>query len=201
MGERTIKLPDVGEGIAEAELVEWHVKVGDMVREDSILAAVMTDKATVEIPSPADGKVSWLGAEYETEPKAKQLLRQALDSRLSGVRLNAAIGLARKKDPVAFDALAAFLNEPQWAAHQTTAANALQQLGDARAAELFLDRIERDPTGAGNVLTLFGMAGQFRAPQVVPRLVAMMEKKEWRRQAFAARKPPPEAPSRRLHPS
>jgi 2-oxoisovalerate dehydrogenase E2 component (dihydrolipoyl transacylase) len=63
MGERTIKLPDVGEGIAEAELVEWHVKVGDMVREDSILAAVMTDKATVEIPSPADGKVSWLGAE------------------------------------------------------------------------------------------------------------------------------------------
>lgn len=63
MGERTIKLPDVGEGIAEAELVEWHVKVGDLVREDSILAAVMTDKATVDIPSPADGKVSWLGAE------------------------------------------------------------------------------------------------------------------------------------------
>ncbi len=63
MAERTIKLPDVGEGVAEAELVEWHVKVGDMVREDSILAAVMTDKATVEIPAPADGTVSWLGAE------------------------------------------------------------------------------------------------------------------------------------------
>jgi 2-oxoisovalerate dehydrogenase E2 component (dihydrolipoyl transacylase) len=63
MGEQTVKLPDVGEGIAEAELVEWHVKVGDMVREDSILAAVMTDKATVEIPSPVGGKVSWLGAE------------------------------------------------------------------------------------------------------------------------------------------
>ncbi|MFW6077257.1 MAG: biotin/lipoyl-containing protein, partial [Hyphomicrobiales bacterium] len=63
MAERTIKLPDVGEGVAEAELVEWHVKVGDLVREDTVLAAVMTDKATVEIPAPADGTVSWLGAE------------------------------------------------------------------------------------------------------------------------------------------
>ncbi|WP_353645384.1 dihydrolipoamide acetyltransferase family protein [Mesorhizobium sp. WSM2239] len=63
MGEHTIKLPDVGEGVAEAELVEWHVKIGDLVREDSILAAVMTDKATVEIPSPVDGEITWLGAE------------------------------------------------------------------------------------------------------------------------------------------
>src|SRR6187551_3792437 len=62
MGEHVIKLPDVGEGVAEAELVEWHVKVGDLVREDALLAAVMTDKATVEIPSPADGEVLWLGA-------------------------------------------------------------------------------------------------------------------------------------------
>jgi 2-oxoisovalerate dehydrogenase E2 component (dihydrolipoyl transacylase) len=53
----------VGEGVAEAELVEWHVKVGDLVREDAILGAVMTDKATVEIPSPVEGKVLWLGAE------------------------------------------------------------------------------------------------------------------------------------------
>ncbi len=57
-----IKLPDVGEGVAEAELVEWHVKVGDLVREDATLAAVMTDKATVEIPSPVDGEIIWLGA-------------------------------------------------------------------------------------------------------------------------------------------
>jgi 2-oxoisovalerate dehydrogenase E2 component (dihydrolipoyl transacylase) len=63
MGEHVIKLPDVGEGVAEAELVEWNVKVGDLVREDSVLAAVMTDKATVEIPSPVDGRVMWLGAE------------------------------------------------------------------------------------------------------------------------------------------
>lgn len=63
MGEHVIKLPDVGEGVAEAELVEWNVKVGDLVREDSVLGAVMTDKATVEIPSPTDGEVLWLGAE------------------------------------------------------------------------------------------------------------------------------------------
>ncbi|MFV0798797.1 2-oxo acid dehydrogenase subunit E2 [Brucella sp. MAB-22] len=57
MAHFTIKLPDVGEGVAEAELVEWHVKVGDVVREDDLLAAVMTDKATVEIPSSRGGKV------------------------------------------------------------------------------------------------------------------------------------------------
>ncbi|MEZ5914721.1 MAG: biotin/lipoyl-containing protein [Parvularculaceae bacterium] len=63
MGVHVIKLPDVGEGVAEAELVEWMVKPGDNVMEDQILAAVMTDKATVEIPSPVIGKVTWLGAE------------------------------------------------------------------------------------------------------------------------------------------
>jgi 2-oxoisovalerate dehydrogenase E2 component (dihydrolipoyl transacylase) len=63
VGEHVIRLPDVGEGIAEAELVEWHVKIGDLVRADATLAAVMTDKATVEIPSPVDGEILWLGAE------------------------------------------------------------------------------------------------------------------------------------------
>ena len=60
MAEKVIRLPDVGEGVAEAELVEWHVKVGDIVREDSLLGAVMTDKATIEIPSPVEGEVLWV---------------------------------------------------------------------------------------------------------------------------------------------
>ena len=51
MGVRSIKMPDVGEGVAEAEIVEWAVKVGDLVKEDQVVAAVMTDKATVEIPN------------------------------------------------------------------------------------------------------------------------------------------------------
>jgi 2-oxoisovalerate dehydrogenase E2 component (dihydrolipoyl transacylase) len=63
VAEHVIKLPDVGEGIAEAELVEWHVKVGDVVSADTTIAAVMTDKATVEIPSPIDGEIVWLGGE------------------------------------------------------------------------------------------------------------------------------------------
>jgi 2-oxoisovalerate dehydrogenase E2 component (dihydrolipoyl transacylase) len=63
VAELVIKLPDIGEGVAEAELVEWQVKVGDVVREDDTLAAVMTDKATVEIPAPRDGVVAWLAGE------------------------------------------------------------------------------------------------------------------------------------------
>ncbi len=51
------KLPDIGEGIAEAEIVAWHVKVGDMVEEDQQLADMMTDKATVEMESPVAGRV------------------------------------------------------------------------------------------------------------------------------------------------
>lgn len=50
MGTLSIRMPDIGEGIAEAELVEWHVTPGDIVQEDQPLAAVMTDKATVENP-------------------------------------------------------------------------------------------------------------------------------------------------------
>lgn len=61
MGIHVIKMPDIGEGIAEVELVAWHVQVGDSVTEDQILADVMTDKATVEIPSAVHGKVLALG--------------------------------------------------------------------------------------------------------------------------------------------
>lgn len=63
MGIHVIKMPDIGEGIAEVELVEWHIKVGDEVHEDQVLAEVMTDKATVEIPSPVSGRILALGGE------------------------------------------------------------------------------------------------------------------------------------------
>lgn len=62
MAIQTIKMPDIGEGIAEVELVAWHVQVGDTVAEDQILADVMTDKATVEIPSHVTGVVLSLDA-------------------------------------------------------------------------------------------------------------------------------------------
>jgi len=63
MGTHVIKMPDIGEGIAEVELSQWHVKVGDMVVEDQVLADVMTDKAMVDIPSPVHGKVIALGGQ------------------------------------------------------------------------------------------------------------------------------------------
>ncbi|MGP3657963.1 dihydrolipoamide acetyltransferase family protein [Burkholderia gladioli] len=61
MGIHVIKMPDIGEGIAEVELGLWHVQVGDQVKEDQALADVMTDKASVEIPSPVTGTVVALG--------------------------------------------------------------------------------------------------------------------------------------------
>ncbi len=63
MSDYIIKVPDIGEGIAEVELVAWHVKVGDVIHEDQGLADVMTDKAAVEVPSPVAGKVLALGGE------------------------------------------------------------------------------------------------------------------------------------------
>jgi 2-oxoisovalerate dehydrogenase E2 component (dihydrolipoyl transacylase) len=76
MGTRIVKLPDVGEGVAEAEIVEWHVAVGQSVLEDQVLAAVMTDKATVEIPSPVAGTVVALGGEVgNTLPVGSELVR------------------------------------------------------------------------------------------------------------------------------
>ncbi|HET6598913.1 MAG TPA: dihydrolipoamide acetyltransferase family protein, partial [Burkholderiaceae bacterium] len=61
MSVHVIKMPDIGEGIAEVELVAWYVQPGDAVSEDQVLADVMTDKATVEIPSPVVGTVQALG--------------------------------------------------------------------------------------------------------------------------------------------
>ena len=57
MARRVVKLPDIGEGTTEAEIVSWLVKVGDAIDEEDPLAEIMTDKATVEIPSPVAGTV------------------------------------------------------------------------------------------------------------------------------------------------
>ena len=66
MGIFAFKLPDIGEGVVEGEVVEWMVEVGDSVKEDDPILSVMTDKATVEIPSPTDGVVKSLVGEPGT---------------------------------------------------------------------------------------------------------------------------------------
>jgi 2-oxoisovalerate dehydrogenase E2 component (dihydrolipoyl transacylase) len=63
MARFTFRLPDIGEGIAEAEIVAWHVKIGDRVEEDMAVADMMTDKATVEMESPVSGVVVELAGE------------------------------------------------------------------------------------------------------------------------------------------
>src|SRR5205085_531036 len=63
MAKYEFKLPDIGEGIAEAEIVAWHVKIGDTIAEDQQIADMMTDKATVEMESPVAGKVVQLAGE------------------------------------------------------------------------------------------------------------------------------------------
>ncbi len=91
------KLPDIGEGIAEAEIVAWHVKVGDSVEEDQQLADMMTDKATVEMESPVAGKVIELAGEVgdqvpigsvlaviETEDRVESTPAQSKDERPLG---------------------------------------------------------------------------------------------------------------------
>ncbi|MBM5812753.1 MAG: 2-oxo acid dehydrogenase subunit E2, partial [Gammaproteobacteria bacterium] len=83
MSRYVFRMPDLGEGTVEAELVEWKVAIGDPVSEEQIIAEVMTDKAAVEVPSPVTGRVVALtgapgdmipvGAElivFETEPEA-----------------------------------------------------------------------------------------------------------------------------------
>lgn len=76
MGTYVMNLPDIGEGIAEAEIDEWMVKEGDLVAEDDVLCAVMTDKAVVEVPTSVSGKISWVaGVAGETLAIGAPLVR------------------------------------------------------------------------------------------------------------------------------
>ena len=57
-----LKLPELGEGVHEGELIKWKVKVGDQVIDDQLVCEIMTDKATIELPAPFTGKVTALNA-------------------------------------------------------------------------------------------------------------------------------------------
>src|SRR5271155_1107152 len=75
MGRYVVKLPDIGEGTTEAEIVAWHVKPGQAIREDDPLVEIMTDKATVELPAPVAGTVVALNGKIgEKRPVGSELV-------------------------------------------------------------------------------------------------------------------------------
>ena len=100
MGMHVIKVPDIGEGIAEVELVEWHVKPGDAVAEEQTLADVMTDKATVEIPAPIAGKVLAIaGKPGDTIAVGSELIRLEVEG--AGNVTSTAVAKEEKPKPAA----------------------------------------------------------------------------------------------------
>ena len=106
MGVYAIRVPDIGEGIAEVELVVWHVQPGDIVAEDQAIADVMTEKATVEIPSPVAGKVLSLGSAVgETIAVGSELVRLEVEG-AGNLKEGASAGPAPAATPVAAAATA-----------------------------------------------------------------------------------------------
>jgi 2-oxoisovalerate dehydrogenase E2 component (dihydrolipoyl transacylase) len=96
MGKYVFKLPDVGEGTAEAEIVAWHVKVGDMIHEDQNMVDVMTDKATVEMTSPVTGKVIALNGEPGTMAAVGSTLVELEVEGAGNVKANGSAPVAAK---------------------------------------------------------------------------------------------------------
>lgn len=107
MATHAIKVPDLGEGIAEVELVAWRVQPGDTVAEDQVLADVMTDKATVEIPSPVAGRVLALGGEVGRQlAVGAELIRIDVEAQGEAVQVPAAPARAPAPAPAAATAAA-----------------------------------------------------------------------------------------------
>ncbi|MCO8309349.1 dihydrolipoamide acetyltransferase family protein [Pseudomonas mandelii] len=121
MGTHVIKMPDIGEGIAEVELSQWHVKVGDMVVEDQVLADVMTDKAMVDIPSPVHGKVLALGGQ-PGEVMAVGSVLISIEVEGAGNVKESAQPVAVKEAPVAAPKVAAVVENKPVAAPRPAAA-------------------------------------------------------------------------------
>ena len=168
MGNFIFKLPDIGEGIAEAEIIAWHVNVGDEVKEDQPLVDVMTDKATVEIDSPVSGKV--VSRKGETGDKAavgNELLVIATEDR---ERKSAVVGV--EPAPAAPE-----LSRPKPEAQPTPASKPLAAPAvRARAAALDIDLIAIEGSGPeGRILHedldrfLFLRQGGETRPLAVPR--------------------------------
>ena len=145
MAERVIKLQDIGEGVAEFEIAELPVSVGEMVREGDVLASVLTDKATVEIPSPTDGRVVWIG--FKVGDKA------AVGSRLMTLEVAEAAGEAKSDRGKAAPA----------AAETAIAASA-----EAQAQQLLAATLAKSPPPVAPSARGEATAAQMTAPPPTP---------------------------------
>lgn len=131
--------------------------------------------------------VNWLAGEYDDSTEAQKALRGAVNSRYRKVREEAAFALATKKDTAAFDTLAALLKEATEANRQGFIADALTALGDPRAVDVMLDRIELDPTGTAATQKLLMEVRDFRLAASADRLLAMAAKSDkWASLAVSA---------------
>lgn len=131
--------------------------------------------------------VEWLSADYENSTEAQRVLRTILDSRYRKVREKAAFELAGKKDTSAFDALTKLLSEANDSARQQVVIRSLTALGDKRAADVFIDRIEHDPAGTAQTQSLIRATAEFRVPATVDRLLALLDhRKELQSDIYAA---------------
>ncbi|MET3105369.1 2-oxoisovalerate dehydrogenase E2 component (dihydrolipoyl transacylase) [Oxalobacteraceae bacterium GrIS 1.18] len=131
MGIHVIKMPDIGEGIAEVEVVVWRVQPGDTIVEDQILADVMTDKATIEIPSSVHGKVVVLGGKAgELMAVGAELIRIEVEGK-GNVDANAPAPALVEAPPVSKPAAVA---EKAVAEKPAAKPPAVQTVGAARAA-------------------------------------------------------------------
>ncbi len=102
MSEYVFKLPDLGEGTVDAEIVEWHVKPGDQVKEGDVVVDVMTDKANVEVPAPVDGTVlRTSGAPGEIVAVGAELIAIEVSGAAARPKRAAAAGTEAPPEPVA----------------------------------------------------------------------------------------------------
>jgi 2-oxoisovalerate dehydrogenase E2 component (dihydrolipoyl transacylase) len=153
MAKFTFNMPDVGEGVAEAEIVEWHVKVGDRVEEDQHLVDVMTDKATIDIESPVAGVVTQLAGEVgDTIAIGAMLLVIEADGEVSEAQAEAAAEQIEHDMSDADEADVApapepVQDEPAAAPHKVLASPAVRQ----RARDLGIDLAQVKPAEDGRV--------------------------------------------------
>jgi ParB family chromosome partitioning protein len=197
LGVKGLELLTAGASGAQAQAVLQQVMLTRMdelaveaakllipTRGTAAVAGQALEAASEELRQQA---VGWLAAEYDKDPAAREQLRQALASRYRKVRQRAALELATKKDPAAFDALVKLLAAAQDAGRQRRVIQALVTLGDPRAPDALLDRLEHDPSGTALADDLLKAAGSFRRPERADRLLALAGKDpKWRKEALNA---------------